>query len=250
MDDRTLELMLTRGAASLAYPPTPQLRARVLAAIAMPQPVAPPRRPALAFAAIAAAAALFSAMLALSFPGSRSAIADFFGVEGSKVERLPTPPPGVTPTPLPPAADLPPAARLALISEIALALGFAPALPDGHGAPDTAYVIEYGGEPVAILRYPAFDLWQTKLRGEASFGKGVPSVGRIEEFELRPGVPARWISGGPHIVWFMLPDGLFLKSSERTIERNTLIFSTDRAFYRIETDLSRLDASRIAETLP
>ena len=250
MDDRTLELTLTRGAASLPYPPTPRLRGRVLAAIAAAEPARVQRRPAFVFAMVAAAVALFAAMLALSFPGSRSAIADFFGVEGSKVERLPTPPSGITPTPFPPPADLPPAARSASLSEIAGALGFAPALVDGQGAPDTAYVVEYSGEPVAILRYPEFDLWQTKLRGEAGFGKGVPASGRIEEFELRPGVPARWISGGPHIVWFMLPDGRTLEESVRTVERNTLIFSTGRAFYRIETDLPRLDALRIAETLP
>lgn len=250
MDDRTLELKLTRVAASLAYPPTPRLRGRVLAAIAAAEPTNARRRPAFAFAAIAAAVALFAAMLAVSFPGSRSAIADFFGVEGSKVERLPTPPSGLTPTPFPPPADLPPAARSVSLSEMAQTLGFAPALPDGYGVPDTVYIIEYGGEPVAILRYPEFDLWQTKLRGEAAFGKGVPASGRIEEFDLRPGVPARWISGGPHIVWFMLPDGSTLEESVRTVERNTLIFSTGRAFYRIETDLPRLDALRIAETLP
>jgi hypothetical protein len=249
MDDRTLELTLTRASASLAYPPTPRLRGRVLAAIAAAEPANAQRRPAFAFAMVAAAGALFAAVLALSFPASRSAIADFFGVEGSKVERLPTPPSGVTPTPFPPASDLPRDARPASLSEIAQALGFAPALPDGHGVPEEAFLVDYDGETVSILRYAEFDLWQTRPRSNISFGKGLPGSVILLEITVSD-EPAYFIEGGAHIVAVFDEAGREIPGSERTVERNTLIFSTGRAFYRIETDLTRLDALRIAETLP
>jgi len=249
MDDHTLERTLERGAASLAYPPTPRLRGRVLAAIAAAEPANAQRRPTFAFAMVAAAVALFAAMLALSFPGSRSAIADFFGVEGSKIERLPTPPSGVTPTPFPPPADLPPAARSVSLSEIAGALGFAPALPDGYGVPDEAFLVDYDGETVSILRYAEFDLWQTRPRSNLSFGKGLPESVILLEITVSD-EPAYFIGGGTHIVAVFDEANREIPGSERTVARNTLIFSTDQALYRIETDLPRLDALRIAETLP
>jgi hypothetical protein len=41
-----------------------------------------------------------------------------------------------------------------------------------------------------------------------------------------------------------------IPESFRQVDRSTLIWRTDAAFYRIETDLPMEDAIRIAETLP
>jgi hypothetical protein len=252
MDERTYDIaLIDRAAASMTYPATPQLRGRVLAAIASAaEPAAPRRRPALSLASAAAAVALFGAMLALAVPSSRSAIAEFFGIEGSDVEVLPSPPPGTTATPFPTPADLPPTARAIALDDLDDAVGFDVALPDDAGDPHRSYMVTYMAERMAILQYPGFDLWEAQLASGLVAGKGVAPGTRVEEFELREGVPARWISGAPHLIAFRTADGTEIEESIRTVRRSTLIWRTDHAFYRIETDLPLDDAREIANTLP
>jgi hypothetical protein len=223
----------------------------VLAAIvAPPASAAPPRRPALAFATIATAVAIFGAGLALAVPSSRSAIADFFGIEGSKIERLPPPLPGVTPTPFPPASELPAGAQPATLEEVSRALGFEAAFPEGLGVPQAVYLIDYGRESAAVLRYANLDLWEAKPRSGITYGKGLPEGVILLELTTAGGRDVYFIEGGPHIVR-LFDDDSAIPGSERTVERNTLVFSTERAFYRIETDLPRSEALlRIADSLP
>jgi hypothetical protein len=248
--------LLERAAASVAYPATPELRGRVLAA--MPHPLAPApsarrggeraRRLAPAFVA---AALLIAAGIgaALTVPSSRSAIAEFFGIEGSEVEILPTVAPGTTPTPFPRAPDLSLLARQVPVDELDAQAGFPVARPAGAGEPQTAFIARYGPQTVAILRYPGFDLWQAHLPTQFIAEKGVPAGLRVEEFEIAPGVPARWISGGAHVLGFEI-DGATIDASVHTVERSTLIWRTENAFYRIETDLPFAEARLIAASLP
>jgi hypothetical protein len=63
-------------------------------------------------------------------------------------------------------------------------------------------------------------------------------------------VPARWITGGAHLLAFRTDDGTEIEESIRTVRRNTLIWRTDHAFYRIETELPLEEAREIANTLP
>jgi len=88
------ELLLERVAASMTYPVTPQLPARVVSAVSAPavRRVGPEMRRPLVLA-IAAAAAVVVAVV-LGVPASRTAVATFFHIQGSKIERLPTPRPG------------------------------------------------------------------------------------------------------------------------------------------------------------
>lgn len=248
MDDVTFEQLLTNGAQAVAYPPTPSLRAGVMAAVAAP--AAKPRlsRPGFG-AAFAAATAIVVLALTFALPSSRGALADFFGIEGSKVEPIPTAAPGVTPTALPTPADIDGLASPSTLGDAAVALGFAPALPGGYSAPTSVYLVEYT-QPVAILRYGEFDLWETRLQGDAFVGKGTTDDATVDEFTLASGVPARWISGGEHLVQFYDANGRAIERSQRTVSRNTLIWRTSYAFYRIETELSRADAVVIAETMP
>jgi hypothetical protein len=259
MTDRDVELLLERTAASLAYPATPQLRGRVLAAVAQvpqaPSPAITQRRPAFAFATVAAGIAVVAATIALAIPTSRTAIAEFFGIEGSKVERLPTPPPGATATPFPPASDLPATARPATLAEIESAIGFPPAIV-GDDEPESSYLVQYGDAAVAILRYPSFDLWQTQLPTHFNAEKGVSESTVVDEFLLDDatavddGTPARWITGGSHLLTFTDATGEDIDESFRVVDRSTLIWRTDRAFYRLETTLSKEDAIQIANDLP
>jgi hypothetical protein len=253
MSERDLELLLQRTAAAMPYPATPQLRASVLTAIAghdVPQAPSPARRrPAFALATVVAAIAALAATLALAIPSSRTAIADLFGIDRSKIERLPSPAPGTTATPLPAPADLPPGARPASLDEAGEALGFAPASPSVLGQPEAVYVVDYPSESVVILRYADFDVWQAQPRGGV-FVKGVPEGVNVLELRTSARRDVYFIEGGPHIVRIVDDVGQ-VPGSERTVDRNTLIFESERAFYRIETDLPRSPALlELADVLP
>ena len=95
------ERLLERVGASMAYPATPQLRGRVVSAIASPTPrrMGPEMRRPLVLGLAAAAAVIIAVVLGV--PASRTAVAKFFHIQGSKIERLPTARPGETPTPFP-----------------------------------------------------------------------------------------------------------------------------------------------------
>jgi hypothetical protein len=244
------EGLLRRAAAEMAYPPAPALRDAVVQRIAAgdPRVAYSERFPRTPWYWLGAAAAVVAAIVVLSVPTSRDAVADFFGVEGSQVEPLPTPVPGTTATPLPTPADIASGLQPGSLADAEERLGFAPLLPRG-AQPDATFLITYADQPVAILRFGDFDLWETRLVAEGSFGKGVPTAGRVEDLTVG-GAPARWITGAPHLVYFLQPDGRYLESSLRTVEKSTLIWNDGGTFFRMETDLSRADAVAIAESLP
>jgi hypothetical protein len=240
MDERAFEQLMSRAAATTAYPPTPQLRNRVLARIGDTAPSA--RLPRIFFAAAAAFAALVVAAV-LAIPASRSAVAAFFGIEGSTVERLPTAASG-TPTPFPTPAEVQAIATPLSLVEARALVDFEPAFPS-IGAPQQIYTPDWGA-PVLILHYDDFDLWETSQGG---FGKGLPEGTLLQDVTVR-GRPARWLSGASHIVTFTDAAGNELVVSQRTVDRNTLVWRGESLLYRIETDLPLAEAMRIAESLP
>lgn len=265
MDDATFERALQRMAATVTFPPTPELGVRVVAAIAAApasrrtSPWRPVRQRSTRYA-FAAVVALIAVVLgvALSLPNSRSAIADFFGVEGSRIEILPTPAPGMTATPFPTPAMIQSYATPSSLIDVRRDFGFEPALPPGKGEPQRVYVADYLGVEPVILQYNGFDLWEVKLSG-GTFNKGVPIQGvfdksvrsgaKIEDLTIN-GAPAVWISGGEHIVRYVDSSGRTVDASVRTVDRNTLVWHNDNFFYRLETDLPEAEAIRIAMSLP
>ncbi len=191
MDDLMLERLLERSAASTAYPPTPPLRGRVLASMAAPASPHASQRPAFVLAALAVVALAVAATLVL--PSSRSAIAEIFGIEGSKIERLPTPAGGVVPTPLPTPEEIRAFAHPSTIADAAGAMGFTPALVPGESSPE-AFIARYASDAVVILRYRSFDLWEMRAR-DIFFGKGLPEGVVVLDTAVN-GNQARWIEGG------------------------------------------------------
>jgi hypothetical protein len=248
MDDLTFEQqVLVRIAAQTAYPAARPMRASVLAAITddrRQQDAGTHRRP-LAFAVTAVVAAAMLVLLAL--PGPRGAVADFFGIRGSKIEILPTPVPGVTPTPLPTPAGIRWIATPTSLDGAQSASGFAPMLPPGHGTPDGVYLVDYGDRPVVVLEYEQFDLWESQTDG--FFVKGVAPGIDVHDRTVK-GQPATWIGEGEHIVAFEDANGQRVVASVRTAERGTLVWASGRTFYRLETDLPEEDAVQLAESLP
>ncbi len=239
--------LLLRAAADAAYPATPPLRSTVEAHVATrgvsPTSPSPARRAFAPLAALGVAAGVILAVFVV--PTSRSAVADFFGIEGSRIDILPT---ATAPTPFPTPQDIDANAVPSTIEQAAVLAGFSPALLEGT-SPSRVYTVSYGAEHGVILRYPEFDLWQV---GEGSFegyfDKGVPSDVVVTDL-IVAGVPGTWITGGPHFVLYHngTDDG---QGEPRTVERNTLIWRTDAALYRIETLLPIEEALAIADTLP
>lgn len=246
MDDLTfIDRLLTDSARDVAYPPTPDLAARVQRSpdVGLRPERQPRARLALATLAAAAIVALAAVLIA---PASRSAVAGLFGIEGTDVKVLPTVPATPFPTPVEIDANAAPAS----LSEIESALGRPVPLPAG-ATPASTYLVRYEDSPAAILRFDAYDLWVVDGAGdfEGILGKEVDSRAALTDAAVA-NVPARWISGGPHLVAFYDASGAFVEDTQRTVERNTLIWRTDTALYRMETNLDLAAALAIAETLP
>jgi len=244
------ERLLDGVAADLEWPRTPDLRVRVVASVE-DAPASASRwwpRPGLAVAA----AVLFALVLLLAVEPARTAVAEFFGlVEGERIEFLPPPPPGETATPLPAAVGIQEYGERATLPDLRDALDFAPALPGGVGEPDAVYLIRDAHfAAIAVLAYERFDLWQTRFTDFGYFGKGIPPSTFIEQLKVGE-QPAYWIAGGNHILRFVDTDGQEIAGSQRTVDRNTLVWQgPSGTTYRIETDLPLADALAIAETLP
>jgi hypothetical protein len=233
MTEAQLQRLLEATAASVSYPPAPDLRAAVLARL---EPVRP--APRLRTALVVAALLLAILAATLIAPPSRDAIARFFGIQGSHIELLPGPPP----TPFPRPAGLETQATPVALDAVAGAAR--PVVPDELRQ---AYVASYGGQDVVVLHYDGFDLWQTQLPIEANFGKFVPPGSEVRDVMVGP-YDARWLTG-EHFVYYSL-NGRMVAASQRTVTRNTLVWRTPWSFYRLETSLDLADALRIARTLP
>ena len=249
MNDMTFDDRMRTTAARAAYPPTPHLRTRVVAALDAPSRApAPARRTPFAFAPRAVAATAMVVLTAaiaaiLAVPSSRSAIADLFDVEGSKIDIVPT----TTPLPVAP-TGIPGTATRTSIDDVDDVIGFSPLLPAGNREPREAFVLRYGTQHVAIIRYDEFDLWETRLEPASYFGKEADPRLTVTDTFVGDG-PAHWVSGGPHFVGYVDTFGNRVESSERIVETSTLIWNNGETFLRMETNLPLDAALRIAESL-
>jgi hypothetical protein len=127
--------------------------------------------------------------------------------------------------------------------------GFEAKLPPGSGQLRASFVIALGSDRVVLLQFDDFDLWEAQLTQEANFGKGIDANSVHEDLTVN-GEPATWLSGAPHYVYYTDSRGVRIEASLRLVERSTLIWRTDYAFYRIETSLPKEEALRIASMLP
>ena len=81
------------------------------------------------------------------------------------------------------------------------------------------------------------------------FSKGAPEGVTISNLTINAH-NAILIAGGGHALTVFDEDNNVVPGSERTVDRNTLIYATDDAFYRIESRLPGDDLVRIAGSLP
>jgi len=212
--------------------------------------------------AIAAAVAILALAALLVYPPTRDAIAHWFNLRTriTQVTVLPTP------SPLPPGpigqrlglgdSSTLPAARAAVQWQVLL--------PSSLGVPDEVYLelpppgpaggevtLVYGarqGIPASTRTGAA--VLVTEVQGNLtsdSFGKTLGEGATIEEVAVA-GHPGYWITGSPHIFYFIDSAGIVRYETLR-LATNTLLIDEGGTIVRIEGDLTKSQALNIAASL-
>src|SRR5829696_3205672 len=268
-----LEAALADLAADLRFPPTPDLAAAVSARLEAGPARAPAGRRSLArrwpawlagwrrLAVAGLAVVLLAAAVLAASPGTREAVARRLGLRGIGVELGGPPPPTVTTVP---------GARLDLglgervsLEEARRRVGFPVLVPGAGGLerPDAVFVSEadpaggrvdlvWGARPgLPASAFTDAGLLITQFQGEPTpeFIKKVAGAGLVEFVEVG-GEPGYWFSGEPHFFTYRDAAGNFREEQTR-LAGNTLIWQRGALTLRLEGELSKEEAIRIAESM-
>jgi hypothetical protein len=269
-----IEWALTDLAASLEFPATPDVAAAVTARLgeapaAAPAPPTPVARAwrwlgGLAgwrrLAAAGLAVLVLAAAVLVASPGTREAVARRLGLRGIGVELGGPPPPTVTTTP---------GGRLELglgdrvtLEEARRRVDWPVLVPAaGLGRPDAVFVNEAvpsGGRVDLVYRarpglpaspFTDVGLLITEFQGQPTpeFLKKVTAMGVVEEVTVG-GEPGYWFSGEPHFFTYQDAAGN-LREEQTRLAGNTLIWQRGDLTLRLEGELPKEEAIRIAETM-
>jgi hypothetical protein len=244
------------------WPETPDMAVAVRARIELVPDAGVERRPPPrrrvwlrpVVAAIVAALALTAAI-----EPARSAVLEFFGLKGARIERRA---PTATPAPAPRSGlgdDLKLGARVSL----AEARRRAPfAVPPGDRAlatPDSAFFDDTGQAGTAVTyvygtrpgirpsRETGASLLVTELEGSVEPDFVFKAAGPGTKIEKLPG--GYFLSGAPHGVVFTRPDGTIVFQDQR-LAGNTLLIERGSLLVRVEGEIGRARALEIARTVP
>jgi hypothetical protein len=212
--------------------------------------------------AIAAAVAILALAALLAYPPTREVIAHWFNLRTriTQVTVLPTP------TPLPPG---PIGQRLGLGSSSTLPAARATVhwqvlVPSSLGDPDEVYVelppvgpaggevtLVYSARPgISASARTGAAVLVTEVQGNLtsdSFGKTLGEGAAIEEVAVA-GHSGYWITGTPHVFYFIDTAGNVRFETLR-LATNTLLIDEGGVIVRIEGDLTKTQAVKIAESL-
>jgi hypothetical protein len=268
-----LDAALADLAASLQFPPTPDLAAAVAARLEEAPAPAPARRPPLGWLAglagwrrLAVAgmvAALLAAAVLVASPGTREAVARRLGLRGVEI-RLGGPPP------TPPATTTGPPARIDLglgqrvsLEQARRLVDFPLLVPTAGGLerPDAVFAdrrLPAGGRVDLVYRarpglpaspFTDVGLLLTQFRGGLTpdFVKKVTRMGVVEEVSVG-GEPGYWFTGEPHFFTYRDADGVFREEQTR-LAGNTLIWQRGELTLRLEAQVSKEQALAIAGSL-
>jgi hypothetical protein len=243
MHDR-MDAALRSLAAEVAFPPTPDLRRRVVERII----TAPSRRPWWRPAALPRAMAL-AIVATLLVAATVAALA--FALPGLRIIFVPSVPS--------PSAATPVADRLALGVPVApetVDVG----VPSALGMPDEAYML--GDNEVLTLVYRASD--ELPPLGTSEIGllvqriDGVLDGGRVEKLVDEVGASIThvevngsdgfWIEGPPHVIRYLTPSGAARLEATRLVG-DALVWERDGVLYRIESSLGRDETIEVAESI-
>jgi hypothetical protein len=252
------------AALEVAWPPTPDLAGAVLARLEEEPVPAPPRRrlrfrlaPALAWTAAVLVAALGITMAAS--PTARSAILEWLGLKSVKIERK-----APTATPQPQRGQLGEDLLLGdavSMDEARRRAEFTVRVPGALPPPDAVYfdAPPPPGGRVSFVYRPQPGLTRSPQTGTGLLvsewrATVTPVVekaaggAKLERFEV-DGAPAYFISGKSHGVAWMDENGDVGFEDQRLAGNTLLVERADGLLLRIEGDIARDDAVRIARSL-
>jgi hypothetical protein len=211
---------------------------------------------------------LLAAALALLVVGS--ALALRFGLELLSIRfgPVPTPAPTEAPASASPRTSAAPGAGLRLgplmtLEQAEAAADFDVLVPDVIGPPDAIYQDDFGlrGQ-VSFVYAPREDLPQSSLLDGAGLlitqNRGHPDQGlarKVLDSDMATvvpvdvdGAPGLWISGAPHLFWYIAEDGSYVNESRRLVG-DTLAWERDDVLYRIEGAITLERALEIAASM-
>jgi len=245
MDDRTIELALTDLGGRLAYPSVdlwPAVRERIVAGrqpwwrsliggLRLPAPVMP---------IVATLVVILLVVLAVS-PEARAKAAELLGLRGVQIIKVPEVPGG----------------RVTL-EEARAQAGFTVRVPAALGDPDEVTLEPVAGGARVTLVYrdrpdippssqPGISALVVELGGRLDqnvMGKGIGPGTTLEQLTVNGGL-GFWIAGQPHQVFYLDQRGQFQQETLR-LAGNTLLWEQDGVTYRIEAQITKDAALRVA----
>jgi hypothetical protein len=219
-----LDVALRELGREVEWPPTPDLGSAIRGRLARPRPW---RRPL----AIALAVLVVAVGAVLAVPPARTAVLDWLGLRGVSIVRVDELPP----TPVVERLDL---GRRVTIEEAPLWVQ----VPDDE--PDSVHM-RNGTVSLLWGRPHRVRLLLTEFRGEALVEKLIETSTRVERVTVN-GRPGAWIED-PHVVFFEDLRGRVRPSTGR-LAGKTLLWQHGEVTLRLEGDLSKEEALRIART--
>lgn len=254
-----LERRLEEVGRRLELPPDPSLAPRVAAHLRQRPRRAPwyaAMRAPRAYAVAGAALLLLGGLLVV-LPGVRTAVADWLGIPGIRIEVDPgTRPPSVTRT------ELDVGERVAL-AEAAAAVSFEVLEPTlaRLGAPDAVFLDDRFGSGRVTLVYDAGGglpraaetgvgllLTQFEATLDADLVKKLAFEGTVVEPVAIGDDRGYWLGGDPHVILYGRSGGGVLEDTVR-LAGNTLVWQHDGVALRLESALSKRQALRIARSV-
>lgn len=203
---------------------------------------------------VAIAATALAVMFFTLTPLGHEAVAWLLRISGIRVELTETSIPMSPPTKLIDELEVTP-------EEAENAVGFELHLPAELPAPDSVQLVDWGGgQQVAMLWNQSSQLPEVMETGvgllllqfEAEVDQELLVKGASEATRINPvsvnGDTGYFLSGAPHIVFFLGPDGVIADDQIR-LAGNVLVWMSDGITYRIESALDLEEAVRVAESL-
>jgi len=236
-----LELELRRLGGEVSWPETPQLARSVRARLE----AEPGRRMRLNRRALTVAFAVLAALAAvMAVPPARSAILDWLGFGGVEIRRVAELP------------EVPAGGRLVLGERVSLdearrRAGHPVLLPAAAGRPDAIFVDpSFPGQPVALVYGPVDEprLLVLEFRAAPLIQKTLSVDTRAEAVTVHGG-EGLWIEGPRHEFLFRTLERDAAMDTQR-LAGNTLLWRRGELTLRIEGDLTKAEALRIAESVP
>lgn len=264
MSEQELDATLADLGGRLAYPQPTRLADAVSARLREPRAGRwwdALRSPRHAFAPVFATVAVFALVIILAMPDARAAAGDFLHAWGIDIFRTPA---IATPSASPsPRSGL---GTLTTLSDARLRADFPVGVPADPrlGTPDEVYrdradpagvrqriSLVYGQRAgIPISHEPGVSVLVVEFRGTFDEtligGKGVGPDTKLESLTVNGG-RGLWLEGAPHLFFYRDASGNISTETLR-LAGNTLIWEQDGVTFRLEAQVSREDALRIAAT--